>query len=90
MRPPTNEFSDLDRSIVSPDGTIFEFVCYDASGTSGWSLLWGKGKRTRDPVILVYVKGEAVREELAADRKDAERIISRLEGQIRAGTFESP
>lgn len=89
MRPPTNEFSDLDRSVVSPDGTIFEFVCHDASGTGGWALLWGKGKRTRDPVITVYVKGDAVHEQLAADRKDAERIIGRLEGQIRAGTFES-
>jgi hypothetical protein len=88
MRPRTNEFSHIDRSIVSPDGTTFEFVRHDAFGTGGWTLVWGKGMRTRDPVITVYVKGEAVHEELAADRKDAERIISRLEGQLRGGVRE--
>ena len=89
MRPPTNEFSDLDRSVVSPDGTPFELVCHVAYGVSGWALLWGRGTRTRDPVITVYVKGEAVHHEVSADRHDAERIILRLEGQIRAGTFGS-
>ena len=87
MRPPANEFSDLDRSVVSRDGTTFEFSCHVAYGVSGWALLWGRGKRTHSPIITVYANGEAVRQEVSADRHDAERIIGRLEGQIRSGTF---
>jgi hypothetical protein len=84
MRPPENEFGDLDRSVVSRDGTTFEVVCHVAYGVSGWALLWGKGKRTRSPVITVYAHEEAVRHEVSADRNDAERIIGRLEKQLRA------
>jgi hypothetical protein len=90
MRPPANEFSDLDRSIVGPDGTTFEFVCHVAYGLSGWALLWGKGKRTHSPVITIYANGDSVRQEPAADRNDAERIIDRLEQQFRAGTPGDP
>jgi hypothetical protein len=90
MRPPANEFSDLDRSIVSPDGTTFEFVCHVASGVSGWALLWGRGKRSSSPIITIYANGEAVRQELSADRHDAERIIDGLEAQLQSGTLEDP
>lgn len=85
MSTPTNEFSDLDRTVASPDGTTYEFVVHVGYGMGGWGLFWGRGKEAHDPVITVYARGEQVHQEPAADRKDAQRILSRLEGQVRAG-----
>ena len=87
MSRPTNEFSDLDRTVLGPDGTTYEFVAQVGYGTRGWAMLWGKGKRTHDPVVTLYAKGQQVHQEPAADRNDAERIISSLEEQIRSGTI---
>jgi len=83
----TNEFSDLDRTVVGLDGTTYQFVAHVGYGMSGWATLWGKGKPTHDPIVTVFAEGRQVHQEPAADRKDAERIIRRLEQQIRAGTF---
>lgn len=90
MSKPTNEFSDLDRTVVSPDGTPFELVAHVGFQEGGWALLWSKGKRTHVPIVTVYAKGHEVHQEPAADRQDGERIIGRLAGQISTGTFESP
>lgn len=87
MSGPTNEFSDLDRTVLGPDGTAYRIVVQVGYGTSGWAMLWGKGKQTRDPIVTVFAKGHQVHQEPAADRKDAVRIISGLEEQIRTGTI---
>lgn len=89
MSLPTNEFSDLERSAVSPDGTAFEFVCQVGYGVSGWGILRGKAEQAQVPIVIVRANGARVHQEPATDRNDAERIIDDLVGQVRAGTFKS-
>jgi hypothetical protein len=53
----TNEFSDLDRTVVGLDGTTYQFVAHVGYGMSGWATLWGKGKPTHDPIVTVFAEG---------------------------------
>ncbi|QIK66731.1 hypothetical protein G7072_10615 [Nocardioides sp. HDW12B] len=87
MRPPTNEFSDLNRAVPGPRGSTYAIVCHVGYGVRGWALLWGRGRETREPVVTVLADGRQVHQEPTADRADAERIIRRLEAEIRAGSL---
>jgi hypothetical protein len=46
---PANEFSDLDRTVLSPDGATYEFVAHVGHVVGGWANFWGQGKLTHDP-----------------------------------------
>lgn len=92
---PANEFSDLDRTVLGPDGATFQLVASPGTQSSGRGLFLRRGGRVETvPVLHLVADGEGGTEarilvsEPATSRKDAVRIIDRLSKQVETGAFQ--
>jgi hypothetical protein len=84
---PANEFSDLDRSVTSLDGTTHELVAVLGFGGGGLAMFRRRSAVTRVPIVAVVVDGRQVHSEPAADHADADRIMVGLVEQIGSGAW---